>query len=255
MLSLIVLLVSFGVSPLNFPFTYLGLPIRANIRLAKNWRPIVEKFKLKLLNWKASTLSFEGRLTLVKSILDSLPLFYLSLFKAPDKIINNLESIRRKFLWRGKDNNRIMHWISQDTLVRPKEKSGLGIGCLKNEYGCKWLWCLKCKANSLWSSCTIALHRISGINTKPLAKCGLPGTWLSISKISSQLEEWNICIENLFERKICGLKIRLLKRSSQSNTCSSLIKIAQLIIEFRVLELMGNGVGKEIPEMGSSPCS
>lgn len=58
---------------------------------------IVEKFKNKLNNWKASTLSFGWRLTLVRSVLNSLPLYYFALFQAPNKVISLLESIRRRF--------------------------------------------------------------------------------------------------------------------------------------------------------------
>ncbi|GKA62192.1 reverse transcriptase domain, reverse transcriptase zinc-binding domain protein [Tanacetum coccineum] len=58
----------------EFPFTYLGLPIGENMRRIKSWAPVVEKFKKRLADWKAKTMSFGGRLTLVKSILGSLPL-------------------------------------------------------------------------------------------------------------------------------------------------------------------------------------
>ncbi|GJV46188.1 putative RNA-directed DNA polymerase, eukaryota, reverse transcriptase zinc-binding domain protein [Tanacetum coccineum] len=51
----------------------------------------------RLSSWKARNLSIGGRLTLVKFVLDSLPIYYLSLFKAPLKVINILESIRCRF--------------------------------------------------------------------------------------------------------------------------------------------------------------
>ncbi|XP_023757451.1 uncharacterized protein LOC111905950 [Lactuca sativa] len=106
----------------KFPFTYLGLPIGANMKLAKHWRPIVDKFKNKLSNWKANNLLFGGRFTLVKSVLGSLPLFYFSLFKASKKVIENLESIRRNFLWGKKENKRKINWVAWNTLTKPKRK-------------------------------------------------------------------------------------------------------------------------------------
>nr|GFA27046.1 retrovirus-related Pol polyprotein from transposon TNT 1-94 [Tanacetum cinerariifolium] len=51
----------------EFPFTYLGLPIRENMRRINARGPVAEKFKNKLADWKAKTMSFGGRLTLVKS--------------------------------------------------------------------------------------------------------------------------------------------------------------------------------------------
>lgn len=91
----------------------------------------MDKFKSKLSSWKANNLSFGGRITLVKSVLSTLPLYFFPLFKAPKKVIDCLEKIRRKFLRSGKVNNRKINWISWKTIVFPKEKGGLGVGCLR----------------------------------------------------------------------------------------------------------------------------
>ncbi|GKV12577.1 hypothetical protein SLEP1_g23703 [Rubroshorea leprosula] len=50
------------------PFLYLGLPIGSKSERKKVWEPVVNKFRAKLAGWKASTLSFGGRLTLLKSV-------------------------------------------------------------------------------------------------------------------------------------------------------------------------------------------
>lgn len=84
----------------NFPFTYLGVPVGANMHVKKHWKPIVDKFKSKLSVWRASTLSFGGRLTLITSILGSLPTYFLSLLKAPEGIIDSLEKNQITVPWR-----------------------------------------------------------------------------------------------------------------------------------------------------------
>ncbi|XP_071740089.1 uncharacterized protein [Rutidosis leptorrhynchoides] len=89
------------------PFTYLGLPIGVPTSHASSWKPIVEKFDKKLSDWKAKSISFGGRLTLIKSILSSIPLYYFSLFHAPSNILNLLEAKRQIFLGQvhnGKQN-------------------------------------------------------------------------------------------------------------------------------------------------------
>lgn len=60
----------------------------------------------KLSTWKAKVLSSGGRLTLVKSVLVSLPLFYFSLYKALVSVINNLKKLQRYFLWGGSDEKQ-----------------------------------------------------------------------------------------------------------------------------------------------------
>ncbi|XP_071741033.1 uncharacterized protein [Rutidosis leptorrhynchoides] len=75
----------------QFPFTYLGLPIGSNMKKLKDWKIVIEKFQCKLASWKMRMMSFGGRLTLIKSVLSSLPLYYFSLFRAPSCVLKILE--------------------------------------------------------------------------------------------------------------------------------------------------------------------
>lgn len=47
------------------------------------WDLVIMKIRKRLSNWKQKTLSFGGRLCLVKSVLTTLPLYYLFFFKVP----------------------------------------------------------------------------------------------------------------------------------------------------------------------------
>lgn len=85
----------------SLPVNFLGLPVGANMGLSKHWDPVIDRVKSRLNGWKASSLSFGGRLTLVKAVLGSLPLYYLSMFHAPLKVVDEIEKIRRNFLWGG----------------------------------------------------------------------------------------------------------------------------------------------------------
>ncbi|GJX54257.1 putative RNA-directed DNA polymerase, eukaryota, reverse transcriptase zinc-binding domain protein [Tanacetum coccineum] len=67
----------------QLPFTYLGLPIGANMSRCFNWNPLIERFHKRLSKWKSMTLFISGRLTLTKSVLGSLGVYYFSTFKAP----------------------------------------------------------------------------------------------------------------------------------------------------------------------------
>ncbi|GJX92002.1 putative RNA-directed DNA polymerase [Tanacetum coccineum] len=78
----------------ELPITYLGLSIGVCMRRTCAWNPVVEKFKKWLADWKAKTMSFGGRLTLVKAVLGSLPLYYFSMFHVPSSVIKNLRVFR-----------------------------------------------------------------------------------------------------------------------------------------------------------------
>lgn len=93
------------------PFVYLGLLIGDRMSRVEAWNPVIEKFKNKLREWKAKSMSFGGRLTLIKSVLGSLPLNYFSLFRVPMSVINSLENIRRNFFWGGMGESKKMSWV------------------------------------------------------------------------------------------------------------------------------------------------
>ena len=65
------------------PITYLGIPLGANPRSVETWRLVISKIRKKLSGWKSKVLSRVGRLTLIKSIINNLPMYFLGLFKMP----------------------------------------------------------------------------------------------------------------------------------------------------------------------------
>ncbi|XP_028121359.1 uncharacterized protein LOC114318621 [Camellia sinensis] len=93
----------------KLPLKYLGLLVGANPRWKTTWKPVLDKFKGKLSGWKKRILSFAGRLTLIKSVLSSLSIFYLSLFKMPKCVIKKVDKIQASFLWRDSDVKRKAH--------------------------------------------------------------------------------------------------------------------------------------------------
>lgn len=105
-----------GCSSGNLPFLYLGLPVGAKMGRIENWNLVVEKVRKRLESWKTKFISFGGRLTLVKSVLGSLPLYFFSLFHAPSGVLKELERVRSRFFWGGE--------IGEDVLE--SKKTGLG---------------------------------------------------------------------------------------------------------------------------------
>ncbi|GKD05596.1 putative RNA-directed DNA polymerase, eukaryota, reverse transcriptase zinc-binding domain protein, partial [Tanacetum coccineum] len=115
----------------NLPFMYLGLPVGKDMSKAASWDLVIERFYRRLSSWKSKALSIGGRLTLTKSVLSSLLIYYLSLFRAPLKIIDLLEKIRRGFFWGFKEDERGMSWFNWKTVLSPFNKGGLGIGSIR----------------------------------------------------------------------------------------------------------------------------
>nr|KAJ0207543.1 hypothetical protein LSAT_V11C500292240 [Lactuca sativa] len=84
-----------------------GVPVGANMGLKKHWKPIVDKFRSRLSDWKANLLSLGGRVTFIKSVLNSLPTNYISLFKTPKKRYDVI-SFGEDVSWKTKDTLGIL---------------------------------------------------------------------------------------------------------------------------------------------------
>ncbi|GKE09787.1 RNA-directed DNA polymerase, eukaryota, partial [Tanacetum coccineum] len=63
----------------NFTLVYLGVPVGANMSRLDGWKYLINKFKKRLSNWKVKTLSVGGRLTLIKAVLGSIAIYYMSI--------------------------------------------------------------------------------------------------------------------------------------------------------------------------------
>ncbi|GKU96326.1 hypothetical protein SLEP1_g9574 [Rubroshorea leprosula] len=88
------------------PFIYLGLPVDGNSGRKKLWEPLINKFRAKVAVWKAASLSFGGRLTLLNS---------------------------RTFLWGGVESQKKISWVKWEYVCCSKIKGGLGVSDLRRK--------------------------------------------------------------------------------------------------------------------------
>ncbi|GJW17162.1 RNA-directed DNA polymerase, eukaryota [Tanacetum coccineum] len=83
-----------GCKALIAPFSYLGVKVGGIPSRSNFWEDVIDKISVRLSKWKLKTLSIGGRLTLIKSVLSSMPLYQMSMYKVPMGILNRMESIR-----------------------------------------------------------------------------------------------------------------------------------------------------------------
>ncbi|GJR03016.1 reverse transcriptase domain-containing protein [Tanacetum coccineum] len=191
--------------PSKFTCTYLGLLIGGNMSRCANWGILVDKFNKRLSNWKAMSLSFGGRFTLIKFVPNIISVYYFFTFKDPNKIINNLEGIRRIFFWGGTTDENKIAWIAWDKATSSISNGGLGIGTLKSSNHAmlsKWWWRFHTENHAFWCKIIRSIHGVDGgLNDTSLIK-SKSGPWYRIAKLKDDLSKIGIDLPSIFKKKI-----------------------------------------------------
>ncbi|GJS62333.1 RNA-directed DNA polymerase, eukaryota [Tanacetum coccineum] len=176
--------IKLGCLVLKTPFTYLGTKVGDNMTRKEAWKVVVDKVLSRLSRWKMRTLSIGGRFTILKSVLGSIPIFHMSIFKVPSNVLKSLESIRSRF-FNGQDSkSRKVSWVKWDKILTSKDKGGLGVPslyALNRGLMLKWIWRFYSQKTSLWTKVIKAIHGVNGkLDKENLA--GGQTCWMSIVK-------------------------------------------------------------------------
>lgn len=137
----------------HVPFTYMGLSIRGDARRKSMWQSVLAKIRNRLASWNSLHLSLGGKIVLLKSVLNALPIYFISFFKLPIGVTGEIESLFRRFLWSGSEGCRKIHWVAWANICKEKEESGLGLKHLKTFNHAllgKWLWRITTEGDRLW---------------------------------------------------------------------------------------------------------
>ncbi|KAF6172162.1 hypothetical protein GIB67_003854 [Kingdonia uniflora] len=111
----------------SFPEKYLGIPLIQGRVTKHAILPLLDKIRARASSWAGRLLSFQGRVTLVKSVLCSLPVYNMGVYKWPQSVIKEGGKIRRNFIWSENRNIRKFHTIALKKVCRPVAEGGLGI--------------------------------------------------------------------------------------------------------------------------------
>jgi hypothetical protein len=121
-LNLIVNLLNFQIGSL--PFNYLGIPIFRGKPKVCWLQPIADKIHAKLSAWKASLLSMAGRIQLVRSVIQSMLIYSITLYSWPVSLIKMVEKDIKNFIWSGDVEKGKLVTIAWKKLCRPLSLKG-----------------------------------------------------------------------------------------------------------------------------------
>jgi hypothetical protein len=111
---------------LSSGFKYLRYRLKIGSYKVEDWKWLLTKFMKRIEVWCNRWISLGGRYTLVKSILEGQPVYWMSLEAIPRTILNQIQKLMFKFLWNGSIDSQKFHLCRWDLLSRPKKSGGWG---------------------------------------------------------------------------------------------------------------------------------
>ena len=135
---------AFPASQTSFPMKYLGLPLSVKGLKRCHFQHLEDRVAGKLVPWIGRHATMAGRLVLVKAVLTSIVIYYITVLRIPVEMLLKIDSIRRAFLWAASDKvtggKCKVNW---NMVCKPMEYGGLGILNLTkfaSALRLRWLW-------------------------------------------------------------------------------------------------------------------
>ncbi|GJV89008.1 RNA-directed DNA polymerase, eukaryota, reverse transcriptase zinc-binding domain protein [Tanacetum coccineum] len=117
----------------KLPVRYLGVPLITKKISSTDCKPLIDKVKNRVLDWRNKALSYSGRLQLISSVLSAMQIYWASVFLLPKNEVNaNANSsdgwkemlrlrdkIRKHVLWKIGDGKDINTWYDNWNIHGP----------------------------------------------------------------------------------------------------------------------------------------
>ncbi|XP_062171134.1 uncharacterized protein LOC133876926 [Alnus glutinosa] len=111
---------------------YLGLPALIGRSRIATFNVIKDRIWKRMNGWKEKFLSHAGKEILIKSVIQAMPTYTMSVFRLPKTLCRDINSMLGRFWWGNKENGSKMAWMAWSGLGRKKLDGGLGYRDLVN---------------------------------------------------------------------------------------------------------------------------
>ncbi|KAL2247989.1 UNVERIFIED_CONTAM: hypothetical protein Sindi_2651200 [Sesamum indicum] len=137
----------------ELPMRYLGLPLLSSRLSISDCQPLLLKIDARINGWEGLSLSYAGRIQIIKSVLSALSLYWASAFILPKAVIKQIEKRLRTFMWKGNSTSGYAKVAWKD-VCKPIMEGGQGIkdiGILNRALMAKKLCdVIRCDRTSIW---------------------------------------------------------------------------------------------------------
>ncbi|PNX79261.1 ribonuclease H [Trifolium pratense] len=105
---------------------YLGLPSMIGRKKKDVFAFIKDRIWKRINSWRGRALSRAGKEVMIKSVLQAIPTYVMSVYLLPDSTVKDIERMLNSFWWGGGANNKGIRWLAWDRMTYPKTQGGLG---------------------------------------------------------------------------------------------------------------------------------
>ncbi|WMV30189.1 hypothetical protein MTR67_023574 [Solanum verrucosum] len=114
------------------PISYLGCPLYTGGQRIIYYSELLAKLVKRINDWQTRILSFGGRITLIKHVLQSIPIHTMTSISPPKTTLNYIKRVTANFFWGWDKEKKKYHWASWETLSYPYEEEGIGVRKLED---------------------------------------------------------------------------------------------------------------------------
>lgn len=144
---------STGMSLGSLHVRYLGVPLNSKKLSLTNCEPLLHQIKSRFSSWSVKSLSFSGRLLLIKTVISDITTLWCLAFILPKAYISRINSLFNIFLWKRNIEDHNTARASWQTLALTKRQGGLGIKDLltwNKACSLRLIWLLFFRSDSVW---------------------------------------------------------------------------------------------------------
>ncbi|KAL2247997.1 UNVERIFIED_CONTAM: hypothetical protein Sindi_2652000 [Sesamum indicum] len=95
------ILTAMGFQEGQLPMRYVGIPLLSSRLSIFDCQPLLLKIDARIKGWEGISLSYAGRIQIIKSVPSTMSIYWASAFILPKAIIKQIEKRLRTFLWKG----------------------------------------------------------------------------------------------------------------------------------------------------------
>lgn len=117
-------------------------------------KEICDKVIAKTKGWREKFLSQAGKEILIKSVLQAIPAYSMSILKFPISLCKMISSHLARFWWSSANKDNGIHWINWKSMASSKMQGGMGFKdftIMNQALLAKQAWRLANNQNTLWA--------------------------------------------------------------------------------------------------------